>query len=133
MDRIELLRDYLPAFLSENKNLYSILSVGIHSLQENECLAYFETVKIGIELILDEKVEQQQKIAKIEEAKRKLAILSSKISKNYSIENNTKVFKKKAVKSNIRIMTTLASKNVSLLLSVCYVTIRISQAVSNPP
>jgi len=35
--------------------MYGILSKDIHYLEEDECL------KVGIELILDEKVEQQNK------------------------------------------------------------------------
>lgn len=81
-ERIEMLKDYLPEFLVDNKSLYSILSVGIHSLDEQECLAYFETVKVGIELILDEKVEQYKKQKKIEEAKQKLSLLTQQVKKN---------------------------------------------------
>lgn len=78
-DRIELLKSYLPSFLVENKNLYSILSVWIHSLEEEECLAYFETVRVGIELILDERVDEYNKTKKIEDAKQRLSSLTSKI------------------------------------------------------
>lgn len=78
-ERIELLKSYLPSFLVENKNLYSILSVWIHSLKEDECLAYFETVRVGIELILDERVDEYNKIKKIEDAKQRLSSLTSKI------------------------------------------------------
>lgn len=81
-DKIELLKAYLPFFLVENKTLYSILSIGIHSLKEEDCLTYFETVKVGIELILDEKVDEFNKQKKIEEAKQKLSALISKIPKN---------------------------------------------------
>ncbi|WP_394421910.1 hypothetical protein [Tenacibaculum mesophilum] len=56
-------------------------SVGVHSLKEKDCLAYFETVKVGIELILDEKLEEFKKKLKIEEAKKKLATVASKVSK----------------------------------------------------
>lgn len=80
-EKIELLKDYLPDFLVENKSLYGILSVGIHSLTETDCLAYFETVKLGIELILDEKVDAFQKQKKIEDAKSKIAALTGKIKK----------------------------------------------------
>jgi hypothetical protein len=80
-EKIELLKDFLPAFLVENKSLYGILSVGIHSLKEEECLAYFETVKVGIELILDEKLDIFQKQKKIEEAQNKIAALTGKIHK----------------------------------------------------
>lgn len=80
-ERIEMLKSFLPPFLVDNKSLYSILSVGIHSLKEEECLAYFETVRVGIELILDEKVDEHNKLRKIEEARIKLANLTSKIQK----------------------------------------------------
>ena len=37
-EKIELLEHYLPDFLVRNKKVYSILSRGIHELQEEECL-----------------------------------------------------------------------------------------------
>jgi len=79
VERIELLKDYLPSFLSENKSLYGILSVGIHSLKEDECLQYFETVKIGIELILDEELEKYRKAQKLLDAKKKIGIVTQQI------------------------------------------------------
>lgn len=63
-EKIEILKDHLPRFLVENKVLYGILSKGIHELTEDECLQYFETVKIGIEQILDEKIIQKEKADK---------------------------------------------------------------------
>lgn len=70
-ERIKIVKDYLPEFLVENRSLYAILSKGIHDLSEEECLKYFETVKIGIEQILDEKIikkEKAEKAAKAREA-----------------------------------------------------------------
>ncbi|MDO8571565.1 MAG: short-chain dehydrogenase [bacterium] len=67
--KIELLKNYLPLFLVENKNLYGVLSKGIHELSEKECLKYFEAVKIGIEQILDEKIELAEKKEKAEKAR----------------------------------------------------------------
>jgi len=63
-DKIKMVKNYLPEFLVENRDLYAILSKGIHDLSENECLQYFETVKIGIEQILDEKIIQKEKATK---------------------------------------------------------------------
>lgn len=80
-EKITLLKDYLPEFLVENKKMYSILSVGIHSLSENDCLKYFETVKIGIELILDEKIEILKKQEKAQAVKKSLGIITEKINK----------------------------------------------------
>ena len=80
-EKIELLKDYLPTFLVENKSLYSILSVGIHSLTEKDCLSYFQTVKIGIELILDEKIDEMNRKEKAEQIKKSLGIISNEIKK----------------------------------------------------
>lgn len=63
-EKIQMVKDYLPEFLVENRTLYAILSKGIHDLSEDECLQYFETVKIGIEQILDEKIIQKEKANK---------------------------------------------------------------------
>ncbi len=68
-EKIKMLKDYLPEFLIENRSLYAILSKGIHDLSEEECLQYFETVKIGIEQILDEKIIQKEKVEKATRAR----------------------------------------------------------------
>jgi hypothetical protein len=78
-DKIQLLEAHLPPFLVENRALYGILSTGVHSLTEDDCLAHFDTVRVGIELILDEKLEASERKRKVEEAKQKLAALSSKL------------------------------------------------------
>ncbi|WP_222981520.1 hypothetical protein [Flagellimonas meishanensis] len=78
-ERIKLLESFLPSFLVENKELYGIMSKGVHNLEENECLAYYDTVKSGIEIILDEKVEELEKLEKIEKAKKQIAALNSKL------------------------------------------------------
>lgn len=68
-DKIQIVKDYLPDFLVENRTLYAILSKGIHDLSEDECLQYFETVKIGIEQILDEKIIKKEKADKAMKAR----------------------------------------------------------------
>ncbi len=70
--KIMLLNDYLPAFLVQNKALYSILSLGIHSLSEDECLMHFDAIKVGIELILDEELAKVQRANKLKEANQKI-------------------------------------------------------------
>ena len=72
-EKIQALKTHLPEFLVENKQLYSILSVGIHALDENECLLHFDAVKVGIEFILDEKLEIYIKKEKMAAAKAKIA------------------------------------------------------------
>jgi hypothetical protein len=68
-EKIKILREHLPSFLVENRGLYSILSTGIHELSEEECLKYFESVKIGIEQILDEKIIEQDRAKKATQAR----------------------------------------------------------------
>lgn len=81
-EKIELLKSLLPIFLVENRLLYGILSKGIHELSEEECLKNFEIVKVGIELILDEKLEAYNKQQKVEEAKKKLNVLGTSLNTN---------------------------------------------------
>lgn len=63
-DKIKLLQDKLPEVLVENRAIYGIMSKGIHELSEDECKTLFPDVKLGIELILDEKLYEQEKQSK---------------------------------------------------------------------
>jgi hypothetical protein len=61
-EKITFLKDYLPSFLAENPKLYSILSIGIHELDEQRCLAFFEVLKDSIILILDEDKKKKEEL-----------------------------------------------------------------------
>lgn len=63
-EKINILKDYLPSTLVENKNAYSIVSKGIHQLSEQECISMYPYIKIGIELILDEVLAEKQRAEK---------------------------------------------------------------------
>lgn len=76
VEKIELLKDYLPEIIVENKIIYGVVSKGIHELSEDECKKYFNTIKTGIELILDEKIAKR----KAEEKKR---LFTAELSKVY--------------------------------------------------
>ncbi len=78
-EKIGLLQHHLPSFLVQNRSLYSILSKGIHELSEQECLQYFSSVHMGIELILDEKIEQEERRKKIERASHAIADVRRKL------------------------------------------------------
>ncbi|EJL6424376.1 hypothetical protein NMS20_003640 [Vibrio cholerae] len=75
-EKIEMLSSELPEFLVKNKNMYGILSKGIHELSEQECLNAFPVVKVGIELILDERIEAKQRKEKLESAQKAMQALS---------------------------------------------------------
>lgn len=72
IEKIGMLKSELPDFLVQHKQLYGILSKGVHELEEAECLRYFMPVRTGIELILDEKVTEKERAEK--RAKASLAI-----------------------------------------------------------
>lgn len=72
-NRIKMLESVLPEFLVRNRGIYGILSAGIHELSEEQCLNIFPDVKLGIELILDEKLYQFERENKIRTASAKLS------------------------------------------------------------
>lgn len=80
-EKIALLCDYLPDTLVEIKHIYGILSKGIHELSEGECLTYFDAVKMGIEIILDDRLEQKKKEQKRQNVLTAVSQIHSKLSK----------------------------------------------------
>lgn len=78
-DKIALLRDYLPGTLVEIKDVYGILSKGIHELSEEECLQYFAVMKNGIEIILDDKLEQKKKEQKRKATLESISMINAKV------------------------------------------------------
>jgi hypothetical protein len=70
-EKIDFLKDHLPDFLVRNKNIYAILSLGLHELEESACLDAFEMLKHAIFFILNEdkhKKEELQLRKKLESA-----------------------------------------------------------------
>ena len=78
-DKIAILKPHLPQFLVENRSLYGILSVGVHTLSEEDCLKAFPVVKLGIELILDDHLEKYEREKKIQDAKKSITTLGGKL------------------------------------------------------
>lgn len=59
--KIETLKVYLPKVLVTNKNVYGIISKGVHELSEEECREMFPYIKAGIELILDDLLAEKER------------------------------------------------------------------------
>lgn len=78
-EKIDVLKAYLPETLVELKDMYGILSKGLHELSEKECLACFDVMMTGIELILDDKLEQIYKEEKKKNARDAMAKLKAAI------------------------------------------------------
>ncbi len=60
--KIALLKDHLPEFLYENRKIYSILSVGVHALDEKNCLGWFEVMKQSIVIILEDDKKNKEEL-----------------------------------------------------------------------
>lgn len=76
-EKIGILKEHLPAFLVQNRGLYGILSVGVHTLSEEDCLAAFPAVRLAIELILDDLLEEHERQVKLKTAAQSLAALKA--------------------------------------------------------
>lgn len=75
--KVILAKDNLPDVLVDNPRIYSILSKGIHSLSEKECLEIFDPLLTVIELILDERLEKVEKDKKLKKMKDDLSRISN--------------------------------------------------------
>ncbi len=83
-EKIQMLKHYLPDFLVEHNSMYGILSQGIHTLTETECLKYFEPLRMGIELILDQKLEAIKRAEKIKLAGKSIRQITTELNSNPS-------------------------------------------------
>lgn len=63
-ERIKALEDHLPPFLVEHRALYGDLSDGLHNRTEEECLAWFQPILLAIEVILDQRLEDEDRARK---------------------------------------------------------------------
>lgn len=59
-DKIGALKDVLPPALVKNKAAYSILSSGIHALDEDTCRSYFPVVRAAIIEILEQDLRARE-------------------------------------------------------------------------
>lgn len=81
-EKISILKHHLPDFLVENRSLYGIMSVGVHTLSEAECLDAFPIVRVGIELMLDEQLEKHARAKKIAAATKGISALGKSLKEN---------------------------------------------------
>lgn len=62
VEKIEFLKGHIPDFIHENKKIYSILSVGMHELDEKSCLSWFEVMKQSIIIILEDDKKKKEEL-----------------------------------------------------------------------
>ncbi|MGF7058626.1 hypothetical protein [Brassicibacter mesophilus] len=78
-DKLKVLKKYLPEFLFDTKNIYKILSAGIHILSEKDCKEMLPVVKNTIEIILDEEIETIEKEKIKKKTKETIASYTNKV------------------------------------------------------
>lgn len=78
VDKIKLLKEYLPSILVINEKIYGVVSKGIHELSEEECLAYFPIVRDIIFLMLEQWEEKRKKMKLEEDLTKSLSGIVSK-------------------------------------------------------
>lgn len=81
LEKIESIKDFLPSQLIEMKGIYTILGKGVHELTEEECLQYFSPIKLSIELILDQKIDESKKKERDELVKKQIQDIQKSINK----------------------------------------------------
>lgn len=90
-EKIELLKENLPPQLIKMKKVYGVLSLGVHELNEEDCLSYFGPLKLSIELILDDKIEIHQKILRNKKVEDELQQITHKLSTKNKVINDTPI------------------------------------------
>lgn len=82
VERVAMLKDYLPAFLVEHPQLYGILSKHIHELSEEECLRNFDAVKEAILIIARDKQKSHEEKEQRDRTAKLLQQIGSSIADN---------------------------------------------------
>lgn len=77
--KIKMLRRYLPAILTENKRIYSIISKGIHELSEEECNEYFPIMQEAIFMILRQCKQKREELESSKAITSKIAKIAEKM------------------------------------------------------
>ena len=81
-EKIVAIKDYLPAFLYDNHSaLYGILSLGIHQLDEEECLGFYPVLYDCIILVLEDRLARKRKAEMRKKAAAALNKVASSIKK----------------------------------------------------
>lgn len=69
----------LPKEVVENRKVYAILSVGIHELQEAECLLYYPALRAAIVDILEQDIAAKQRAKAASELRDAVADIAGKV------------------------------------------------------
>lgn len=77
--KIQMLRGYLPAILTDNKEIYGIISKGIHELAEEDCIEYFPIMQEAIFMILRQWKQKREELESTKAIASKIAKIAEKV------------------------------------------------------
>jgi len=80
VERIKLLKGYLPDILSENTVIYGIISKGIHELSEQDCIEFFPVLQECIFMILQKWDEERKRAETEKQLSSALSKIASKVN-----------------------------------------------------
>lgn len=72
-EKIAHLKNHLPEFLVKNAKMYSILSLGVHELNEKDCLTFFPVLRQSTVWILEQDKKKQEELAQQRELEKAIA------------------------------------------------------------
>ena len=75
--KIAFLKDHLPPYLIEIRKIYSIFSKGIHELDNEACLDFFDVGRRSIVIVLEDDLKKQQELSTRKELAAAVAKFSS--------------------------------------------------------
>ncbi len=78
-EKVSLLRDFLPEFIVQHPEMYSILSFGVHELTEEECLKYFEALKSAILVIAEDRLHKIQQEKRLKTASQAISDIAGNL------------------------------------------------------
>lgn len=79
-EKVKIIKGFLPDEISSFMSIYKILSVGVHELSEQDCLKYFNIMKLSIELILEEKIKANKEKERNDKITKELAEITKELS-----------------------------------------------------
>src|SRR5581483_7048867 len=90
VEKIKMLKGYLPDLMVKHSGVYSILSKGIHELSEDECLRYFKPLQAAIELILNEHLQRIEHENNVKAAEQAIAGILTELAEPTNDEGKVK-------------------------------------------
>ena len=81
-EKIDMIKDYLPDFVVKNKEIYGLLSGGIHTYEEEVCLDMFPVMRRGIIAMLEAQHREREQQKEFQDVGKQIARLQSRVAES---------------------------------------------------